>query len=482
MVQHPKMSPGDQMMHLAEGNPRTRSAVSNLEILDGTPDWDRLVTTYDRLSRTFPRFRQKVVVPSLPTTAPRWVVDADFDLSHHVRRVALPAPGTMRQLLDAVEVIASTPLDTARPLWTATLFEGLQGGRAATLTHLSHVVSDGVGGVAMAQALYDLTPEGTRPLMPPQPTPTELNPNELATTGIRELPGTVVRTARFAASMALSAALHPRQAVAFTKSLGAAAGAQAQPSPLLRRRGLARRTVTWQVDLTALKEAGAKHGASVNDAYVAALTLGLERYHAAKGVPVESLPLAIPVNLRKEGDSMEGNNFTGITISAPITDPDPDHPGHTARVQSVRDQIRGGRENAVDLMGLVAPVMVALPQPLLLGLEGRFTGPDVQASNIASYPVPTWFAGRKVLAQYGLGPLPGVGMMVTMVSRDGTCSVAARYDRLSFDDDELLARCLIEGFVDLVGGKGAVSAADGELGNTNPRPATTKRTSGGSRK
>lgn len=464
MVDHPKMSPGDQIMHLAETNPRTRSAVLNLEILEGPPDWDRLMETFDRLSRTFPRFRQKVVVPSLPTTAPRWVVDPDFDIDHHVRRVALPQPGTLRQLLDATEVIASTPLDTARPLWTATLFEGLEGGRAATVTHLSHVVSDGVGGVAMAQALYDLTPEAPRATMPPQPTPSELTPNELAGAGVRALPGTALRRTWAAASGLVSTALRPRAAIEFARNLGAlTANAATEPSPLLSRRGLSRRTVTVQVDLEALKGAGKKHGGSINDAYVAAITMGLRRYHDELGVQVESIPLGIPVNLRKEGDSMEGNNFTGVTIAAPIADPDPTAPDPAARVQSIRTQIQAGREAAVDLMGLVAPMLVVLPQVLLQGLDGRINGPDVQASNVASYPVDTWFAGRKVLAQYGIGPLPGVGMMVTMISRAGRCYVAARYDRLSFDDDALLARCLVEGFVELIGDPDAVSAADGEL-------------------
>ena len=36
--------------------------------------------------------RQKVVMPSVPITPPQWVVDPDFDLAYHLRRVALPHP------------------------------------------------------------------------------------------------------------------------------------------------------------------------------------------------------------------------------------------------------------------------------------------------------------------------------------------------------------------------------------------------------
>ena len=86
-------------------------------------------------------------MPTLPTAAPRWVVDPDFNLDFHVRRVRVPEPGTLREVLDLAEVALQSPLDISRPLWTATLVEGLEGGKAAPMLHLSHAVTDGVGGV-----------------------------------------------------------------------------------------------------------------------------------------------------------------------------------------------------------------------------------------------------------------------------------------------------------------------------------------------
>ena len=84
------------------------------------------------------------------------MVDPDFNLDFHVRRLRVPEPGTLRQVLDLAEVILQSPLDIARPLWTATLVEGLADGKAATLLHLSHAVSDGVGSVEMFAQIYDL--------------------------------------------------------------------------------------------------------------------------------------------------------------------------------------------------------------------------------------------------------------------------------------------------------------------------------------
>jgi hypothetical protein len=72
--------------------------------------------------------------------------------------------------------------------------------------------------------------------------------------------------------------------------------------------------------------------------------------------------------------------------------------------------------------------------------------PDVQASNVPSYQQDTYIGGARIERQYGLGPVPGVGMMVVMVSRAGLCTVTVRYDRAAVKEEELFARCLREGF------------------------------------
>src|SRR5205823_6478958 len=81
-----RLSPLDYLLHRGEAYPATRSAFLNLEILDGPADWGRLREAMDRASRVVIRMRQKVVIPPLPATPPRWVVDPDFDLDYHLRR------------------------------------------------------------------------------------------------------------------------------------------------------------------------------------------------------------------------------------------------------------------------------------------------------------------------------------------------------------------------------------------------------------
>src|ERR1700749_5351256 len=88
----------DYLLHRGEANPRTRSGIMALEILDSTPDWERFRTRFENASRKVLRLRQKVVVPTLPTANPRWVIDPDFTLDFHVRRVRVSGAGTLREV------------------------------------------------------------------------------------------------------------------------------------------------------------------------------------------------------------------------------------------------------------------------------------------------------------------------------------------------------------------------------------------------
>src|SRR4029077_17859796 len=118
------------------------------------------------------------------------VVDPDFDLDYHLRRIALPAPGTLRQLLDLAELTLQSPLDTSRALWEAIYVEGLEGGRAALLTKLSHAITDGLGGIALFEQVYDTERDPEPRPMPPVPVPRDLSGNDLLRRSLRQLPET----------------------------------------------------------------------------------------------------------------------------------------------------------------------------------------------------------------------------------------------------------------------------------------------------
>jgi diacylglycerol O-acyltransferase / wax synthase len=462
-----ELSPLDYLLHRGEAYPATRSAFCNVEILEHPADWGRLREALDRASRVVIRMRQKVVVPPVPAVAPRWVVDPDFDLDYHLRRIAVPAPGTLRQLLDLAEVTLQSPLDTSRALWEAVYVEGLEGGRAALVTKLSHAITDGLGGLALFEQVYDTERDPQPRPMPPVPVPRDLTGADLLRESLRGMPaatlvagrrllGQVVGTATKLAGQPGPAVA---EAIGFAESTRRMLGpAPADPSPLLRRRSLASRTIVLEVPLADLRaaaksvevpgaagEAGGGR-ASVNDAYLAALCGGLARYHEALGVPVEALPLALPVSLRTGDDPASGNRFTGVTIAAPLGESDP-----AERIRQVRAQVIARRgEPALDVIARLAPVLALLPDEALAEVIDRITPPDVQASNVPGYAQETFLAGARVERQYALGPLPRVAMMAILISRAGTCTVAFRYDTASFSAPEVLEKCLQLGFDEIV--------------------------------
>jgi diacylglycerol O-acyltransferase len=460
-----ELSAFDQILHRGEANPRTRSGILTVELLDTTPDWPHFRAKFDNASRKVLRLRQKVVIPTLPTVAPRWVIDPDFNLDFHVRRMRVPEPGTLREVFDLAEVAAQSPLDISRPLWTATLVDGLEDGRAALMMHLSHAVTDGMGAVEMFANIYDLERDPPPEAPPPLPIPQDLSPNDLMRQGFHRLPGSIVGRVRgvlFGAAHIVGEIVRDPvsrmgDVVEYVMSGARVVGPVAPPSPVLRRRSLSSHSEAIDIEFGDLHRAAKAAGGSINDAYLAGLCGALRLYHQAKGVPIEALPMAVPVSLRSEGDPAGGNRFAGVTLAAPIGLHDPG-----VRIKNIRSQMtRKREERAIDVVGAIAPVLTLMPDTVLESVAGSIVNSDVQASNVPVYPGDTFIAGAKVLRQYGIGPLPGVAMMVVLISRAGYCTITTRCDRASITDPDLWARCLLAGFDEVLalGGDGRAMPA-----------------------
>jgi diacylglycerol O-acyltransferase len=160
----------DAFIWSIETDPRLRSTIVTLVLLDRSPDWSALVNRFELLSRTVPMFRQRVVPSPLPVP-PRWEFDPDFDLAFHLRKVTAPDPANLDALLEMARLAAMADFDRARPLWEATLIDGLSDGGAALLCKLNHALTDGIGAVEMAMTLFDRTERCEERPMPEAPVP-----------------------------------------------------------------------------------------------------------------------------------------------------------------------------------------------------------------------------------------------------------------------------------------------------------------------
>lgn len=446
----PQLSALDYLAYTSELHGQSRTSYMSIEVLDGVASWETLRDDFERATRLVPRMRQRVVSPVLPMLSAQWVTDPDFSLDYHLRRMSLPAPGTLRELLDLAQTMHATPLDLDRPLWEATLVEGLDQGSAIILK-LGQPLYDGVSELLMDGLLHADEDRPDRGAMPPLPVPHDLSPVDLTRSDIRNLPRTLprrvaqdaggtLRKVRAALRDPLAAA---RDVAGLASDLGSLnAQSDIDPSPLLRRRSLRRRFETLEVDLAPLRAAAAATDCSVHEACVAAVCGGLRLYHEVLGVPVESLPLGMPLDVRFDDEPAGGDPWTGIRLAAPIG-----VPNARARMRLLHSAILAAEpEPAVRLLRSVAPVVSWLPSPVLgaLGHLGRDV--DVHVASVRGQPGQVYVGGVPLARIIPIGPLLGGAMSVLFALADSTCHVGVNLDPVAVPDPDEFLRCLSQGF------------------------------------
>lgn len=443
------MSAMEAIMWRAEHDPRLRSTIVAIEILEHAPDWDRFLAAHDWATRMVPRFRQRVAEPALGLGQPTWVVDERFDLGYHVQRVALPEGNGMRELLDLAQGLAMRPFDRGRPPWEAVLFEGLPDGRAGYVLKLHHSATDGIGAIQLLAALQGREPEPDPDK--PQPDPPATEPwsavGELARQATRDV-RLGIGALRGAAGAALGGVLHPDRLVRDTAELGASlrrvlGDPGAAPSPLLEPRSHSWRFEAFDVEFADLRSAGKAAGGTMNDAFLAALLGGFRRYHEELDCPLAAMPIAIPISVRRPGDRPGGNRFAAARLAGPLGIVDA-----RERIRAIGELVHAARgEAALEGIGLIAPALARLPAPLVARLTGGMArGNDLQASNVPGIREDAYLAGVRVERIYPFPPLPGCAAMVALLTHGDTCCVGANLDTAAITDPDRFARCLVEGF------------------------------------
>jgi len=154
-----RLSASDASFYQRE-NTSTPMYVGSLSILRkprGGLSYETLLATVERRLPQIPRYRQKVreVPPGL--ARPVWVDDRDFDITYHIRRSALPSPGSDAQLHELVARLGSRPLDKSRPLWEMYLVEGLTRNRVAIYTKTHQALVNGMSALEIGHVIADRT-------------------------------------------------------------------------------------------------------------------------------------------------------------------------------------------------------------------------------------------------------------------------------------------------------------------------------------
>jgi WS/DGAT/MGAT family acyltransferase len=449
------MSAWEALMWRADTDPRTRSTGMLLELLAGEPDWARLVAAHERVTATIGRLRDRVVEPPVPLVQPTWSPDPDFDLSNHLHRVRLPSPATERQLLELCEKMIREPFDRGRPPWEAVLVTGLRDGKAAYLLKMHHSLTDGLGLIQLLELAHSdqAQPRPHAPVASPAANGSALTPVQLLTSGLLDqvarLPHDVGHVARRLASAANDPAGTLADSTRFAQSLIR----MMKPPPVGRSEllrgsgGVGNRLLTVDAPLAGLRSAAKAVGASVNDAFLAAVLGGMRLYHEANGAVVDRLPIGMPISLRTADDALGGNQFAGARFAAPLAEKDP-----AARMLEIRDFVLTARaEPAMGFVNGVAPALTKLPTVAVIELSARLTtSSDLQISNIRGIGHQLFLAGAEIEGMYPLGPRPGVAAMIAMITYNGHCCVGINADPDVVTEPDDLAHCLRRGFDEVI--------------------------------
>lgn len=372
-----------------------------------------------------PVFTRRLCTLPLGVANPLWV-DGRVDMAYHLKRVRLPAPGTLRELQATVARLHAQRLDRRRPLWQFFLIEGLAVGGYALYSKLHHAAIDGAAGVALAQALLDVDPGGAAQ-------PQGAGDGRAAAA---EEPGAM---RLLAAALALNVRaggklLQQVPAVART-SLGALTGSGGTVlAAWARQLGLAPATVfnrgidgrrsiaTASLPLAPLQAIAATHEATLNDTVLAIVGGALRGYLAARDeLPAKPLLAAMPVSLRASGDRQMNTQATMAQVSLATDVADP-----LERLRAIH--LTAGAAKAMS-RGLQPAFGLSLPSfglPWLLGAAATLYGSglaerlprlaNVVVSNVPGPPMPLYIAGARLRTWWPLSIVEhGLGLNITVM-------------------------------------------------------------------
>ncbi|MBI4884672.1 MAG: DUF1298 domain-containing protein [Actinobacteria bacterium] len=451
-----KMSDAEGLMWRLEKDPHLSSTFANVTILDRPPDFDRLLHRLDRATYAVPRLRQRVQSAPFNLTAPMWVDDANFDLRYHVRHMALPQPGSMRQLLDLASLIACDAYDRTRPLWQFVIVDGLSGNKSALIQKLHHTIVDGEGGVQLSLQFLDFEREAADPpAIDPEliaaaqaaadlegPPPDLLR--ELLGGSLR-LPLGLLKQIRdllgdpAGISVAGSAAADTIRSVMQQLS-----DTEAARSPLWKRRSLQRRMEVLRAPFGETKHAAKRLGGTLNTAFLAAAAEAAGRYHRELDAPVDELRSSMAISTRT--DSSGANAFSLARMLVPTGEMPIEE-----RFLAIQAAAAAAKEaSATASLETLAAVASALPTSLITRLARQQAQTvDFATSNVRASPVPLFMAGAELLENYPVGPLAGVAFNLTLLSYNHSLDMGVNIDTAAVTEPDRLRDCLQRAFDDL---------------------------------
>ena len=347
-----------------------------------------------------------------------WERDTQFDIEHHVRRNALPAPGRVLELLALCSRLHSTLLDRHRPLWECHLIEGLDDGRFAVYVKIHHSMVDGVASLRLLQRQLSEDPD-RRDMQGPWAD--DLTPSKSAKAE-REPGGDSPSVLRSALQLAGEAAGLPsvlartvnRGLHSQSTSLSFSAPRTMFNVPITGSRRVAAQS--WPIER--IKQVAKSGGVTLNDVVLAMCAGALRTYLLGfTALPDEPLIAMVPVSLRTKSDGGGGNAVGAVMTNLATNLADP-----AERLAAISRSMTNGKRALREMTPAQIVAMTGLGMaPLLLPMLGlpELSRPpfNLIISNVPGPRRPLYWNGARLDGLYPMSvPVDGQALNITCTS------------------------------------------------------------------
>lgn len=433
---------------------------------------DLMALVADRIGENS-RYRQRVRELPGRISGPVWVDDVDFDLSYHVRRSALPAPGSEEQLAEFVARIQSRPLDREHPLWELYVVEGLEHGRIALVTKTHQALVDGITAVDIGHLMLDPEPVTDIPRPPSWTSRREPSDVQLVADAVRDFarrPLTLVERIRGGiVGGAVDAARGTLGGAGSLVTQVARTAASPAPSSALNARVRAtRRFRMLRTDLAeyravrdAMATADRPVEVTVTDVALTVLTGGLRTWLQARGEPVHSATTVramVPISVSEGGAEMTSGDrgVSSSQVLACFVDLPVGEPSSRLRLERIAYQTRHQARSSHAIPAAALTGVAGFAPPTLHHLGARLANAvtrrrfNLVVTNVPGPQVPLYVGRARMEATYPVMPLNrGQALAIGLTSYDGEVFIGLNGDRAAMADLGILADGVVDALAEL---------------------------------
>lgn len=462
-----RLSPTDASFYRLVNTPTPMSigSVSILRRPRAGLSYETLLATVEQRLPQVPRYRQKVREVTMGLARPVWIDDRDFDITYHVRRSALPSPGSDEQLHELIARLAARSLDKSRPLWEMYLVEGLAKNRIALYTKSHQALINGLSALEIGHVVAD---RSQRP--PPFPEDIWVPAREPGTT--RLLLGAIGEWAtrpggQFQAvqSGITELVTNSGQAIdlgrRFYDVARTLARGRAPSSPLNTKVSRHRRFTVARGRLEDYRMVRARYSCDVNDVVLAVITGALRNWLLSRGEAVDPTatvramaPLSVYVGESYDPGGLgratsevapflvdlpvgEGNAVVRLSQIAHATE---SHPTAASLVDA---------RSIVTLSGFAPPTLHAMGIRVATSLSARLF--NLLITNAPGAQTQMYIAGAKLLETYAVPPLLSKQVLaIGVTSYNGMLYYGINADREAMSDVDVLPTLLSESLDELL--------------------------------